>query len=300
MNKIEQGETNWYDVVDKLYKAFHPKLKQFPTWVTRENAEDNPARKPKREIGIRNDKKVYAYLGKFGPVLQVGEDTDADRQHVGLPKESNVDKVTYEQVEYLFGFPYDLGTLTDGRRVQLKKSQHGLYLDCGSGSEPSSNASASSSASASAKKKIVMKSSVTPSATSTKKTYQVTEDMFESYDAGLLMEHQISKIKFDLVQTHINTADTPKECLRQIKDIRIIKGKYGPYFIFNDKIVGVPKYHNVDIITYDECLQLYATKRSGGKAKLTPKVKDDKDTNNKDKKVSKGEDDPSWTQSVQA
>ena len=286
MNKIEQGEMNWYDVVDKLYKAFHPKLKQFPTWVTRENAEDNPARKPKREIGTRNDKKVYAYLGKFGPVLQVGEDTDPDRQHVGLPKESNVDKVTYEQIEYLFGFPYNLGTLTDGRKVQLKKSQHGLYLDCGNGNE-SSNASAS----ASAKKKIVMKSSVTSSATSTKKTYQVTEDMFEGYDAGLQMEYQISKIKFDLVEDHIKTADTPKECLRQIKDIRIIKGKYGPYFIFNDKIVGIPKYHNVDIITYDECLQLYATKRSGGKAKLASKDgKDSKD--DKEKKVNKGDDEP--------
>jgi len=238
MDKIEKGEANWYDVVDKLYKAFAPKLKQFSGWGG--SSKENPARKPKREIGLHNERNVYAYLGKFGPVLQIGEDTEDDKQYITLPKECNVETITYEEVEYLFGFPYNLGTLSDGRTVLLKKSQHGLYLDCGD------------------------KNTTTSTKETKKPTYQVTEDMFESYEPNEPMEKQIKKLKFDMIESHIQTADTPKECLRQIQDIKIIKGKYGPYFIFSGKLVGIPKYHNVDIITYDECLQLYASKRMGG------------------------------------
>jgi DNA topoisomerase-1 len=278
MDKIEHGEANWYDVVDKLYKAFAPKLKQFPTWTTKENAENNPARKPKREIGTHNQKNVYAYLGKFGPVLQIGEDSDADRQHIGLPKECNIETVTYEQIEYLFGFPYNLGTLSDGRTVLLKKSKHGLYLDCGSSAKKT--------------EKPVEKTSKTSTNTEKKATYQVTEDMFAGYEPNAPMESQIKNIKFDLVESHIRAADTPKEYLRQINDIKIIKGKYGPYFIFNNKLVGIPKYHNVDIITYDECLQLYASK--GGARKKSSdkdnKDKDNKDKDNKDNKDNKDKD----------
>ncbi|MEX0596160.1 MAG: topoisomerase C-terminal repeat-containing protein, partial [Candidatus Paceibacterota bacterium] len=254
MKKIENGELNWYEVVDRVYKAFAPKLKQFPTWTTKENAESNPARKPKREIGTYHDKNVYAYLGKFGPVLQIGEDTDQDRQHIGLPKECNIETITYSEVEYLFGFPYNLGTLTDGRQVLLKKSKHGLYLDCSSSPTPHTTSKSKAS--------TIKESEV-------KKTYQVTEDMFETYEPNSPMESQIKGIKFELVKNHIQQADAPKEYLRQIDDIKIIKGKYGPYFIFNGKLVGIPKYHNVDIITYDECLQLYASK-NGARSKKSP------------------------------
>jgi hypothetical protein len=84
------------------------------------------------------------------------------------------------------------------------------------------------------------------------------------------MESQIKAIKFELVKNHIQATDAPKEYLRQIDDIKIIKGKYGPYFIFNGKLVGIPKYHNVDIITYDECLQLYASKNGARSSKKSP------------------------------
>jgi len=259
MNRIERGDIEWYKVVDELYKAFAPKLKQFPTWTTRENADSNPARKPKREIGEHQGKNVHAYLGKYGPVLQIGDD-DQPHSYISLPKEYNIDTVTLDQVEYLFGFPYDLGKLKTGdqRSVMVKKSKYGLYLDCRDGKVKG-------------------------------KTYQVNENMFdpEQFDAGLAFEKQISALKLDLIQTSIDQTDAPKECLRQIQDIKIVNGKFGPYFIFNGVLVGVPKFHNIDLITYDECLHLYQVKAKKQGKKYTSKTNNKKDTKKDTKKYTK-------------
>ena len=244
MNDIESGQAKWSDVVDRVYKAFAPKLGQFPRWGTGDNVESNPARKPKRQIGTRDDKPVYAYLGKFGAVIQIGDDGPPKPQYITLPKEFNIETVTLPEIEYLFGFPYDLGKLeeSDGRSVMLKKSKFGLYLDCRDGKVKG-------------------------------KTYQVTADMFDpdTFDETMPFDQQIPSLKLSLVQDHIREADAPKECLRQIQDIRIVRGKFGPYFIFNGVIVGIPKYHNVDLITYDECLQLYQSKCSKGGKKYKKK-----------------------------
>tara|TARA_R100001163_G_scaffold65592_1_gene63414 strand:+ start:4940 stop:7552 length:2613 start_codon:yes stop_codon:yes gene_type:complete len=241
MNSIECGKVKWHEVVDELYKKFAPRLKQFPTWTTKENAESNPARKPKRKIGEKDGKNIYAYLGKYGPVLQVGEDNTVPKpRYISIPKEFDLAKVTFDDVKYLFDFPIEMGILdstNDNRRVMLKKSKFGLYLDCRDGKIRG-------------------------------KTYQVNRDMFDpdTFDENATMESQINNLKWDLIQKHIKEADSPKECLREVQDIRIIKGKFGPYFIFCGTLVGIPKHFKVDNITYDELLNLYQIKaRKGGK-----------------------------------
>lgn len=254
INQIESGDQRWHQVVDELYQAFSPTLKQFPTWRKKDDP-DNPARKPKRQLGTYKDDNVYVYLAKYGPVIQIGEDDHPNKRYITLPKEYNLDKVTLQEINYLFGFPYDLGKLKDGRHVWLKKSQYGLYLDCRDGGKVKG------------------------------KTYQVTEEMFDpdsgvGFDPTRSWEQQIDQLSLELIDQSISNSDKPKECIRQIEDIRIIQGKFGPYFIFNGVLVGIPKYQNVTLITYDECLHLYSCKikKTRGGPKEQTKSTDDTTT----------------------
>lgn len=240
MGEIEQGNQRWYSVVDELYQEFAPKLKQFPYYRTKEDGP-NPARKPKREIGTFRNEPVFAYLAKYGPVIQIGEDDRKPKpKYVKLPKEYNVETVTFEDIEPLLGLPYRLGELSDGRPAVLKKSPHGLYID----TEGSMGRGGKSR--------------------DRKRTYHVTEEMFKDFDDTVAMEKQISKIELSLVDSSIEDTEKPKSVLRTIGDINILDGKYGPYFIFNNTLVGIPKFHNVELLTYDECLEFYQSKLRKG------------------------------------
>ena len=273
MEEIQEGQHQWYNVIDELYKKFAPKLKQFKTWKNKNDDPDNPGRKPKRELGTYENENVYVYLSKFGPVIQIGNDEepndskdkknpkkDTNKRFISLPKEYNLEKVTLKEIEHLFGFPHDLGKIKDGRNLTLKKSKYGLYLECNKLND-----------------------------TDKPKTYQVNETMFKELEIDIPWENQINKLDIDLISEAIASHDKPKECLRQIQDIRIMSGKFGPYFIFNEILCGIPKFHNIDLITYDECLHIYQCKIN--KTRGSKKKPDDATTENnetiKDNKTTK-------------
>lgn len=245
MESIENGKVEWNRVVDELYQQFAPKLDQFPRWGNK-NAP-NPARKEKRKIGTHKGQDCLVYLAKYGPVIQIGGDEEFDQEqanaigqirkrrkptYVSLPKEYNLDTVTYDDIKTLLDFPYKLDKLKDGRNLYLKNSKFGMYLDTGAN--------------------ISQKG----------KTYQVTTEMFDEklYDETKPLESQIDCLSMDNINRIIAETDKPKDVLREVQDIKIVKGKFGPYFIFNDVLVGIPKFHNVDLLTYDELLDLYRIK----------------------------------------
>ena len=231
MGKIELGQIKWFDVVDKLYRTFAPKLKQFPRYRKK---GDPAVQRSKRQIGQHEGKHVYVYLAKYGPVIQIGEDEKP--RYVPLPKEYKLDKVSYDEIKYLIGFPYDLGKLSDGRKLVLKKSKYGLYLDMNG------------------------------------KTYNVKPDMIKDYNESRSLERQTDGLSMELIEKTIGMMDKPKNAVREVEDIKIIEGQYGPYFIMNSVLVGVPRCHNVALITHDELMQLYRTKvlkrRGGPKRKI--------------------------------
>lgn len=242
MKQIENGKTTWQSVVDNLYQEFAPKLKQFPYYRTKEDGP-NPARKPKRQVGQYQGQPVFTYLAKYGPVIQVGEDENP--KFIGLPKEYHVDTVEFSQIEYLLMFPLNLGKMKDGRPAVVKISNHGLYIDTeGSmGKFPRKNKSR-------------------------RKTYHLLPEMFDDFNDEQPMLEQIKKLNLDKITDHVEQTEKPKDVLRKVGDIDIVNGKFGPYFIFNKVLVGIPKFHNVDLITYDECLDLYkskSNKKFGGK-----------------------------------
>ena len=61
----------------------------------------------KRVIGINNDGiNVYSYIGKYGPVIQIG---DKDVKYIKLDAKYSVDSVTIKDYEEITKFPKSLG-----------------------------------------------------------------------------------------------------------------------------------------------------------------------------------------------
>lgn len=226
MKDIEEGNKIWYEVVDKLYKSFSSKLSSFSRWSKKGDGKHN---KDKRHIGELNDKPVLVYLAKFGPVIQIGEDTDDETmtkpKYISLPDTYNIKNVKYEDIKHLLLLPYLVGEIDD-KELYVKKGKFGLYLNDGANN------------------------------------YQIKEDMFSEYDKEDDMERQINKIDIELVKKSLNNTKEAKDknLLREVDGLKIMDGQYGPYFKYNDKFVSIPKNKDIDNLTKDELIQCYKNK----------------------------------------
>ena len=126
LDEIANGKKVWSDVVARFYKTFHPQ-------VDKMNAEANKGQngKNKRLVGKERgtDKNIYAYIGKFGPVLQIGEgNKDGDVKYVGLKKDQSIDKITEEEANVLLKYPRKMGMYED-KEILLREGRYGLYLE---------------------------------------------------------------------------------------------------------------------------------------------------------------------------
>lgn len=211
MDKIEVGEQAWVQVVDKLYKMFEPKLAQFPRYRTHKDGA-NPGWKPKRLLGKNgdgkdDDKNLYVFLAKYGQVIQIGEDNDADKKYVKLPLEFNLDTITLTQAQKIINtpIPLNLGHLSSGEEAIIKKGKYGLYV------------------------------------WTEKKNHKLTKDMFNEFDDSLPMEEQLTSLTLDSVEHAINKVDDGQ----MVGNIKIIKGKFGPYFVWKNKNINIPNNCNL-------------------------------------------------------
>ena len=122
LDKIVGGNEVWNNIVGKFYKQFHPN-------VAKLSAEKSMiVSKGKRLVGkdATTGNNIYAYLGKFGPVLQIGED-GGKRTFVKLDNKYSIDTVTEEEANSLTQFPKILGKY-EGKNIMVKNGRYGYYL----------------------------------------------------------------------------------------------------------------------------------------------------------------------------
>jgi DNA topoisomerase I len=133
LDEIAQNKHVWHGVVREYYDTFHPTVCQL---LDKSNAGTAKSMKAdrKRLLGAGEDgRNVYVYLAKYGPVFQVGEDTDKEKRYVKLDTAKYpMDTVTLEDYKSLTadsaGYPKVLGRHRDAD-VVMKKGPFGIYLN---------------------------------------------------------------------------------------------------------------------------------------------------------------------------
>ena len=123
-DNIAQGGEEWTEMLHRFYDEFHPHLKEVEEVAGRATGERILGEDPK------TGKTVLVRLGRFGPMAQIGDIDDEEKQFASLNKDQSLDSVTLQEALDLFLLPKTLGDF-DGELVVVSNGPYGPYIKHG-------------------------------------------------------------------------------------------------------------------------------------------------------------------------
>lgn len=123
-DEIAEGNVDWSKMMNDFYTHFHPNVVDVEKNADRESGE--------RILGVdpKTGKQVSVRLGKFGPMAQIGNAEDEEKQFASLTQEQNISTITLEEVLDLFLLPKNLGTYK-GEEIEVNNGRFGPYVKFG-------------------------------------------------------------------------------------------------------------------------------------------------------------------------
>ncbi|MBK8340943.1 MAG: type I DNA topoisomerase [Flavobacteriales bacterium] len=265
-DQIAEGTMNWRDMLKEFYTPFHATI-----GTVRETAERATG---SRELGIdpASGRKVYARIGRFGPMIQIGEVENEEKpKFASLRKDQSIASISFQDAMDLFKLPRTLGE-RDGEVVSVGIGRFGPYVRLGT-----------------------TYASLTPEddplaidlvraieLIDLKKLASATRDLGE-YDGETLV---VGRGRFGPYVKHGKTyANIPKgedpaavtlergielvkdkvagakaKILRKFEgsEIEILDGRYGPYITDGKKNANLPKGKTPEELSLEECVALVA------------------------------------------
>jgi DNA topoisomerase-1 len=109
---IASGGQVWQDMLDSFYGKFHKNVEDTEQ-IARQDLNTS------RELGNHpvSGKPMIARLGKFGPLVQIGDSEDEEKQFASLKKGQFIENITMEDALELFKLPRDIGMFEDKKMV---------------------------------------------------------------------------------------------------------------------------------------------------------------------------------------
>lgn len=123
-DEIAEGNVNWAKMMQEFYDQFHPNVKDVEANAERESGERILGTDPK------TGKPVSVRLGKFGPMAQIGDADDDEKQFASLMADQNIGNITLEEALNLFLLPKQLGSYK-GEEVEVNNGRFGPYVRFG-------------------------------------------------------------------------------------------------------------------------------------------------------------------------
>jgi DNA topoisomerase-1 len=123
-DEIAEGNIDWTNMMNEFYSKFHPNVKDVEENADRESGERILGKDPK------TGKPVSVRLGKFGPMAQIGDADDEEKQFASLSPDQNIGTINLEEALNLFLLPKSLGT-HNGEEVEVNNGRFGPYVRFG-------------------------------------------------------------------------------------------------------------------------------------------------------------------------
>lgn len=120
-DKIAQGDESWQDMMKEFYTPFHKEVE-----ATKESKKESG----ERLLGIDNasGKNVYAKIGRFGAMIQIGEISDEEKpRFASLKKTQSINTITLEEALDLFRLPRIVGILNE-HEIVANNGRFGAYI----------------------------------------------------------------------------------------------------------------------------------------------------------------------------
>ncbi len=210
---IAEGNLSWQNMLKKFYGQFHEQVSQ--------TIENSDRAKTDRLLGTdpNSGKNVYAKIGRFGPMIQIGENTDEEKPRFSsLQAHQRIETITLHDAMELFKLPRTLGSYQQ-KEVTVSAGRFGPYVKWG--------------------------------------------DLF----ASLTKEDNPMEIGIDraIELIEIKKQKDQDKLIRvfdENPDVKILKGRWGPYLAFKKENFRLPKDAVVESISLEDCMKIIGSSSS--------------------------------------
>jgi len=233
---IAEGKLSWTKMLHKFYNPFHITVEKATAVKERASGE--------RLLGQdANGKNVYAKIGRYGPMIQIGDITAKDDEEIKaedkpkyskLRADQRMETITLDEALNLFKMPRKVGVYED-KEMSAGIGRFGPYIRHDS------------------------------------KFYSIPkEDDVYTIDEVRAIEVIKDKRQKEIEKTINVFAHDP--------EVRVLKGRFGPYITMDKNNYKIPKGKDAASLTLEECLEIIKNDTSAGKKKrgFTPRKKSGK------------------------
>ena len=119
-DEIAEGKLQRVQMMEKFYGPFHAQVVE-TTGKERVNTERALGQHPS------NGKPVIARMGRYGPMIQIGEPDDPEKKFASLPAGKTIETITLEEALQVFALPRSLGK-REGEEVSASTGRFGPYV----------------------------------------------------------------------------------------------------------------------------------------------------------------------------
>lgn len=122
-DKIAEGKEKWTSMMRNFYKGFEPVVEK-----TINARQEHKAGERKLGVDPKSGRPVFAKIGRFGPVIQIGTADDNEKpQFAQLTSELSMETLTLEDALELFKLPRTVGEYEDDK-VIIGTGRFGPYV----------------------------------------------------------------------------------------------------------------------------------------------------------------------------
>lgn len=120
-DSIAQGKEDWKNMIRDFYTPFHNE-------VLASEKTERPSSERLLGVEPQSGKNVYAKIGKYGAMIQIGESTDKEKpRFASLTKEQSINTITLEEALNLFKLPRVVGQY-NGMDIIANTGRFGPYI----------------------------------------------------------------------------------------------------------------------------------------------------------------------------
>ena len=262
---IAEGREDWREMLRRFYKPFHETIG---------TVKDVDRATGARELGIdpASGKKVYARIGRFGSMIQIGDVEDEEKpKFASLRKDQSIQTISLQEALDLFKLPRTLGE-HNGEICSVGIGRFGPYVRLGS--------TYASLTPEDDPLEIDLRRAI--ELIDLKKIANATRDLGEYKGEQLVVGRGRFGpfVKFGKVYANIPKGDDPatvdlargielieaklagvrQNILKEFEgsEVQVLNGRYGPYITDGSKIANVPKDKQPEDLTLEESTALLA------------------------------------------